>query len=309
MSACWQHFGEVRELLQGATPDRWRRVAVLMDGHGGKDDAAARAYVRGVIERLPIHERPCRLVVSSAKGGSITELKDAGAAMPGGAAFGRVERFDRYALAPLFGRVGRGDNTTPDIMARPLIQAQVRGIWSLLMGADGVDVSDMDESLLARRAAVITVLKADIKDRLAPVRTALAPDHHSAIEIISGRGMARRLVVTIYEADRATGHGVAGLTLEDARHETANYQRAVRLLGMLRIPVGVGHLYGVGITARGEMIDVSEWMAAPSIIWPLLLGPGQLMSALYAEAQRDGRGYPVPSAERGGATEWMEVTP
>jgi hypothetical protein len=161
MSSCWQHFGEVRELLQGSTSDRWQRVAVLMDAHGGKDDAAARAYVRAVIERLPIHERPCRLVVSSAKGGSLGALKDAFKSMPEGMAFRRVKRFNRYALAPLYGRVGRGDNTGAIDIYPPLWNAWEHGVAALLEQAAVMDVSDLDAEAIERRVVVLGVIRAD----------------------------------------------------------------------------------------------------------------------------------------------------
>ena len=87
----WQHFAEVRSLIQSSEPDRWQRIAVLMIGHGGEDDPAARAYVASAIERLPMHERPCRIVVSYGGGGSIAKLKADDAVVPGADVLGCVE--------------------------------------------------------------------------------------------------------------------------------------------------------------------------------------------------------------------------
>lgn len=300
----WQHFGEVRELLQGSAHERWERIAVLMDAGGGRNDAAARAYVRAAIERLPVHERPCRLVVSGGKGGSLGGLKEAfKSSMPHGPALRRVMRFDTFALAPLFGRCGHEDHSAPASMLWPFFEAQVCAIWTMLDEAGELDVSDMDQDLQARRRVVLDALRSDVRQWLNVV-TVDEPEGHAAVAILSPDEMARRFVITIYEADRATGHGVAGLTLEDQRHTSGNYQRAVRLLGMLRIPVGIGHVYGAGIEVPDSYIAPERWKTAPGIVWPLLLGPGKLLRGLYTHADK---GYPMPSGEPGGPTEWMKI--
>lgn len=294
----WQHFSEVRSLIQSSWPDRWQRVAVLMVGHGGDEDPAARAYVVSAIERLPMHERPCRIVVSDGGGGSIAKLKSAeGAVVPGADVTGRVKRFNQYVTGPLFGGHFT-DFSGPTPIKRPFLEARAQGIAALIASARDADDWGNDPR---RRETVLDELHRASKDRLKDL--AAWNDDNKALYDAHGHA---RLFVRLMENVDHDIHNGPNVSWEDARHERLAFCRIVNLFGMLKIPTGIAHLSACGISKETGCVEYA-WKEDDKRTVGLLFNEGQFLRQLHAYAKPHEQGYPMPSAEVGGPTTWIKV--
>lgn len=296
----WQHFSEVRSLVQGTTPDRWQRIAVLMVAHGGQDDPAARTYMRTVLDRLPVHERPCRIVVSAGGSNPIAKLKNADiAVVPGAAALDRVKSFSHYATGPLYGGINQ-DFSGPTPIARALLASHACGILMCVKAARAVTDHGVDHD---RREAVLSACEQ------------LASAHQLAVDgfdeakvkkgLYCGLHSARAFMSHMFQADRNASVG-SDVSLESVTHERRAFARCVNLLGMLKIPTAIGCLSACGITAMTGCVEYA-WGEDAKYTVPALFNEGQLLRHCHTYAKPHKQGYPMPSADVDGPTEWIKT--
>jgi hypothetical protein len=288
----------VRSLIQSSEPDRWQRIAVLMIGHGGEDDPAARAYVVSAIERLPMHERPCRIVVSYGGGGSIAKLKAGDAVVPGADVLGRVKQFNQYVTGPLFGGHFT-DFSGPTPIKRPFLEARAQGIAAIIAGARDADDWGNDPG---RRETVLDELHRASKDRL---KDMAGWNDSNGKALYDANGHARLFIMRMQSVDHDISNG-PNVAWEDARHERLSFSRCINLLGMLKIPTGIAYLSACGISKETGCVEYA-WKEDAQRTAGLLFNEGQFLRQLHTYAKPNEQGYPMPSAEVGGPTTWIKT--